>query len=107
MPQDKHNHIHCSLPHYSLLIMPQYAYIPLAQAPSLPDLEGYRVRLAVYVPGFATDLVDSNGNGIPNILELDVPEFTQQQETDIYALGGERFPDAETYLAWKDSLVSP
>jgi hypothetical protein len=84
--------------------MPQYAYIHLAQAPSLPDLEGYRVRLAVYVPGFAPDLVDSNGNGIPNILELDVPEFTEPQKVDIVALNGQWFPDAAAYLAWKQSL---
>jgi hypothetical protein len=84
--------------------MPQYAYIPLAQAPSLPDLEGYWVRLAVYVPGFAPDLVDSNGNGIPNILELDVPEFTEPQKVDIVALNGQWFPDAAAYLAWKASL---
>jgi hypothetical protein len=84
--------------------MPQYAYIPLAQAPSLPDLEGYRVRLAVYVPGFAPDLADSNGNGIPNILELDVPELTFTQRANVEMLGGQCFPDAAAYLAWKQSL---
>ena len=84
--------------------MPQYAYIPLAQAGNLPNPDGYAIRLAVYVPGFAPDLVDSNGHGIPNILELDVPEFTDTQKADILALEGQWFPDAETYLAWKNTL---
>ena len=84
--------------------MPQYAYIPIAQAGNLPDPDEYAIRLAVYVAGFAPDLEDSNGNGIPNILELDVPSFTPQQAADIVALGGQHFPDAETYLAWKASL---
>jgi hypothetical protein len=84
--------------------MPQYAYIPLSQAGNLPDPDGYPIRLAVYVAGFAPDLTDSNGNGIPNILELDVPEFTDTQKADIAALGGQWFPDADTYLAWKASI---
>ena len=84
--------------------MPQYAYIPLAQAPSLPSLESYRVRIAMYVPGYPPDLIDSNGIGIPNILELDVPAFTEPQKVDILALNGQWFPDAESYLAWKASL---
>jgi hypothetical protein len=86
--------------------MPQYAYIPLSQAGHLPRPDGYPIRLAVYVAGFAPDLTDSNGNGIPNILELDVPEFTDTQKADIAALGGQWFVDAERYLNWKDSLVN-
>jgi hypothetical protein len=42
--------------------MPQYAYIPLAQAGNLPNPEGYHIRLAVYVAGYPPDLIDSNGN---------------------------------------------
>ena len=86
--------------------MPEYVYIPLAQAGNLPAPDGYPIRLAVYVPGFAPDLTDSNGQGIPNILELDVPQFSEAQKVEITALGGQWFPDAETYLAWKDSLVN-
>jgi hypothetical protein len=84
--------------------MPQYAYIPLAQAGNLPAPDGYPIRLAVYVAGYPPDLIDSNGNGIPNILELDVPEFTEPQKVDIVALNGQCFPDAAAYLAWKASL---
>jgi hypothetical protein len=84
--------------------MPQYAYIPLAQAGNLPAPDNYAIRLAVYVAGFAPDLVDSNGNGIPNILELDVPEFTEAQKADILTLNGQWFPDAASYLAWENSF---
>ena len=86
--------------------MPQYAYIPLAQAGNLPTPDGYPIRLAVYVAGIAPDLTDSDGHGIPNILELDVHEFTDPQKADILALEGQWFPDAETYLGWKNSLVN-
>jgi hypothetical protein len=87
--------------------MPQYAYIPIARTGNLPYPQNYAVRLAVYVPGYAPDVVDSNGNGIPNILELDAPAFTDTQKADILALEGQWFEDAAAYLAWKESLVTP
>jgi hypothetical protein len=85
--------------------MPQYAYIPLAQAGNLSNPNDYAIRLAVYVEGYSPDMVDSNGHGIPNILELDVPEFTEAQKTDVLALGGQWFPDSEAYLKWKESFL--
>jgi hypothetical protein len=85
--------------------MPQYAYIPIARTGNLPYPQNYAVRLAVYLPGYAPDVVDSNGNGIPNILELDVPAFTDTQKADILALDGQWFEDAAAYLAWKESLL--
>lgn len=85
--------------------MSQYAYIPLSVASELPNPESYVVRIAAYVAGYPPDLVDSNGNGIPNIFELEQPAFTEPQKLDIEALGGQWFADAAAYLAWKQSLL--
>jgi hypothetical protein len=85
--------------------MNQYAYIPLSEAGNLPFPEGYPVRLAVYVAGFDPDMLDSDGKGIPNILELEGVPFTEAQQDDIWNLGGEWFENAESYLAWKESLT--
>jgi hypothetical protein len=84
--------------------MNQYAYIPLSEAGNLPEPEAYPVRLAVHVCGFDPCMQDTNGNGIPNILELEGVPFTEAQQEDIEDLGGEWFENAEAYLAWKASL---
>jgi hypothetical protein len=84
----------------------QYAYISLANAPMLAAPESYTVRIARHVPGFAPDLTDSNGYGIPNIIELECEVFTQPQLDDITALGGQSFATAEDYIDWQERLAN-
>lgn len=79
--------------------MPSYAYIRLSNAPLLPDIEQYSVRIAKYIEGLAPDMIDSNGNGIPNALEIEQPSpFSFQQIAEIEALGGKIFNSATEYL---------
>lgn len=85
--------------------MIEYAYIPIAKAAELPNPESYGVRIAVYVEGYPPDILDSNGQGIPNILEMEGNPFTEPQKIDIEALGGQWFQDAAAYLEWKQSLI--
>ncbi|MFO0419237.1 MAG: hypothetical protein ACK53T_07515 [Planctomycetota bacterium] len=82
-----------------------YAFIPLDRATELPNHNGYIVRIPQYLAGFAPDLLDSNGLGIPNVLELEEPEMTEAQKADVIELGGQWFENAETYLAYKQQLV--
>lgn len=82
-----------------------YAFIPLAHATQLANPNGYIVHIPQYLAGFAPDLLDSNGFGIPNVLELEQPEMTEAQKTDITALGGLWYPDADAYLAYKEQLA--
>jgi hypothetical protein len=86
--------------------MAQYAYVPIDQMGALQNPEGYKIRLGVYVPGFSPDILDSNNVGIPNIVELDVIEFTSQQKTEITNLGGQWFNTAQDYISWKESLIN-
>lgn len=77
----------------------QYAYIPLAQVLNLPNPDTYTVRIAAYRAGVAPDVQDSNGVGIPNVIQMEMVSFTDEQKADIIALGGEWFESATDYLS--------
>ncbi|MBX3103076.1 MAG: hypothetical protein KF690_11250 [Bacteroidetes bacterium] len=85
-----------------------YAYIPLSAASRLAAPAGYPVRIPVYVQGYLPDMLDSNGQGIPNVLEMesDSGGFTQDQMFDIEQLGGQYFESAEVYSGWMHSLLN-
>lgn len=81
-----------------------YAFIPLSKASELATPSAYIVRIPVYLPGYDPDITDSNGVGIPNILELEAIEI---EEAPIDALGGLVFADADLYIAYKASIAPP
>jgi hypothetical protein len=83
--------------------MAEYAYIPIGNIQQNDTvIDSILVRLTTYVEGKYPSVLDSEGNGIHNILELEDATLTEAQRLRIAELQGQWFPDAASYIAWKD-----